>query len=305
MEARTMNREAMFEKIGKDAKGKKLIDGLPEEFVFDVEKVPLLYTGLDGNTKRLDGKSTVINKTTGKAYGPVSDNYCPIANREALGSVGYIKDMTLRKYGEAKNGTQWLIGELPERKILGDEFKPFVVFRNSFSGASMIQMAMAPLRVVCKNQISMAIRTSNYSYSLRHTKNAGEKMEEAHVIMNKAINFMDDLEHQAEYFAKLKVGGKETEAIVDEMFPVNPKESELQQERAIARRAAFIEALRAPDLANFGGTAWGLINAYSDVITHYQPVRTTETVQENRFLTITFDPRWMSAFIKAVQRVAA
>lgn len=299
-----MRREAMFDRIGKNAAGSKLIDGLPAEFVFEVEKVPLLYKGLDGEIKTLEGKSTVINKSTGKAYGPVSDKYCPIPNKDALGAVAYIEDLTLRKYGESKNGTQWLIGEMPEKKILGDVFKPYIVFRNSFSGASMVEMAMAPLRICCQNQISLAVHSSNYSYSLRHTKNAGEKMEEAQTIIVKATSFMDDLAREAETFALLKVSEQDVEKIIADMFPTHEKMSDLQLERAKARRVAFAEALKAPDLENFKGSAWSLINAYSDVITHYQPVRTTETAQENSFLTITFDPRWMAMLVKSIQRVA-
>ncbi len=294
-----MQRNAMFEQIGETVDAARLVDGLPEKFVFDVRMEPLHYMD-NGELKRLDGKSTVINCVTGRAYGPVSDKYRPIPNLEALGSVGYMKDLSLRKFGETKGGTQWLIGELPHRKILGDTFAPYVVFRNSFNGNSQIQMAMAPLRIVCQNQISMALRTSNYSYSIKHTKNASAQIEEAACMIRNANSFMNDLEKQAETFALTKVSQSELEGIIEQMFPVNENMSELQSSREMARRMAFAEALREPDLANFKGSAWAIINAYSDVITHYQPVRTTETAKENSFLTVTFDPRWMMALVNAI-----
>lgn len=304
-----MNNEAratLFDKIGKPINGDtELVKGLPKDFVFNVEKVPLLYTGTTGEIKRLDGKSTVINMETGRAYGPVSDKYCPIPNLEALGSVAYIKDFTLCKFGETKGGTQWLIGKLPEKKILGDEFTPYIVFRNSFNGSAPVQMAMAPLRIVCKNQISLAMRSSNYSYSLKHTKNAGEQIDEAQKIFLKANDFMTDLERMAEGYSKVKLSDVDISRIITDLIPLTENMSDLQRDRAEARRVAFIDAINAQDLANHKGSAWGLINAYSDLITHYQPVRTTETAQENSFLTVTFDPRWMTALVKAVGKVAA
>lgn len=297
-----MDRTSMFEKLGNDVDSKRLINGLPEGFVFEVGKAPLYYES-KGELKQLEGKSTVVNLKTGRAYGPVSDKYCPISNAEALGSVGYMKELSLKKYGETARGKQWLIGELPKRTILGDDFTPYIVFRNSFDGSSPVQMAMAPLRIVCQNQISLAMRNSNYSYSLKHTKNAGDQIAEAQKMLNSAHQFLADFEKVAEMFASTKISDYELQKIMDEMFPVEDGMSELQAVRAEARRNAFIEALNEPDLNNFRGTAWSLINAYSDVITHYRPIRTTDTAQENGFISVTFDPRWMMALVSKIQSV--
>ena len=277
-----------------------LINGLPKDFCFDVEKKPLFFDDGTGNMIRLSGTSTVVNKETGKAYGPVSDKYCPIDNATALGSVGYMKDVTLKKYGSTEGGVQWLIGELPQKNILGDKFIPHLVFRNSFNGSTPIQMAVMPLRIVCQNQITMATRESNFSFNLRHTVTANDKIEEGHRLIVNAENFMDGFSKQAEMFASKKVGAIETESIIKEMFPVEKETSELKKRRLLEKRDSFIRAINEADNANFKGTAWGLINAYSDLMTHYEPERKTETAIENKFMTITFDPRWMTTLINTI-----
>lgn len=278
-----------------------LINGLPKDFCFDVEKKPLFFDDGKGNMIRLNGTSTVINKETGKAYGPVSDKYCPIDNATALGSVGYMKDVTLKKYGSTENGIQWLIGELPEKNILGDKFIPHLVFRNSFNGSTPIQMAVMPLRIVCQNQITMATRESNFSFNLRHTVTANDKIEEGHRLIMNAEQFMNDFSKQAEAFASMKISDRDATSIINQMFPVEKETSELKQRRLLAKRDDFIRAINEFDNANFKGTAWGLINAYADLMTHYEPERKTETAVENKFMTITFDPRWMMSLLTAIR----
>lgn len=291
-----------FEELGtKIDSNTTLINGLPKDFCFDVEKKPLFFDDGNGNMTRLVGTSTVVNKETGMAYGPVSDKYCPIDNSTALGSVGYMKDLTLKKYGSTESGVQWLIGELPEKNILGDKFVPHLVFRNSFNGSTPIQMAVMPLRIVCQNQITMATKNSNFSFNLRHTVTAGDKIEEGHRLIMNANDFMDDFSKQAEAFAAMKVGERDVTSIINEMFPVEKETSELKQRRLLAKRDDFIRALNEYDNANFKGTAWGLINAYADLMTHYEPERKTETALENKFMNITFDNRWMLGLLMAIR----
>ena len=298
-------RTTTFNELGTEInENTRLIDGLPEDFCFEVDKRPLFFAGEDNMLHQLVGTSTIVNKTTGQAYGPVSDKYCPIDNATALGSVAYIDGLKLLKYGNTAKGVQWLIGALPERTILGDKFVPHLVFRNSFDGSTSIQMAVMPLRIICQNQIAMATRESNISFNLKHTVTAASKIEEGHRLILNAESFMRSFEREAEKYAAIKIDRIALEKIIKEMFPVENETSELKKTRLAARRDEFIRDLNAFDNANFKWTAWGVINAYSDLMTHYEPERKTETAVENKFMTITFDPRWMSMLLNVVNKVA-
>ena len=81
---------------------------------------------------------------------------------------------------------------------------------------------------------------------------------------------------------------------------------DFQKERMEESRTLFNKALNSNDNQNFKNSVWGMINAYSDYITHREPVRRTETGTENRFMSVTFDPSLMQNFIKIVQsKIAA
>ena len=298
-------RTTTFNELGTEINANtRLIDGLPEDFCFEVEKRPLYYAGQDNMLHQLVGTSTIVNKSNGKAYGPVSDKYCPIDNATALGPVAYIDNLKLLKYGNTESGVQWLIGELPERNILGDAFVPHLVFRNSFNGSTAIQMAVMPLRIICQNQITMAVRNSNISFNLKHTVTAASKIEEGHRLIVGAEGFMREFSKEAERYATIKIDNVALEKVIKEMFPLDKEMTDLKKKRLEAKRDEFINALNSFDNANFKGTAWGLINAYSDLMTHYEPERKTATAMENKFMTITFDPRWMQMMVNAIQRVA-
>lgn len=63
-----------------------------------------------------------------------------------------------------------------------------------------------------------------------------------------------------------------------------------------------LEALGAVQyIENFKGTAWGVINAFSDYSCHADIVRKTATAAENRFISVTFDPRVMLVLTKLIQ----
>ena len=57
--------------------------------------------------------------------------------------------------------------------------------------------------------------------------------------------------------------------------------------------------MRLHDNANFVGTAWELINGFSDYITHKE-TKNTKNKDESKFMTVTFDPRIFKAFINHV-----
>lgn len=295
-------RTSTFENIGTTINNTtRLIDGLPEDFCFEVEKKPLFFDN-NGVMTKLDGASTIVNKSSGKAYGTVSEKYCPVDNATALGSIAYMDGLELKKYGSTEKGVQWLIGEFGHKTILGDDFTPHLVFRNSFDGSTPIQMAVMPLRIICQNQITMAVSHSNFSFNLRHTVTAGDKIEEGHRLIIKAEEFMNEFEKEAEKYASIKVGERDVSNIIEQMFPIDEDNmTELKQSRMNSRRDEFIKALNQFDNVNFKGTAWGIINAYADLITHYAPERKTATAEENKFMMVTFDPKWMAALLKTIK----
>lgn len=296
-----MERTATWENLGQNFNG-ELKSGIPSAMAFTVHKEPMGWVDADGNFHKVKNTSTVINDSTGKAYGPVADNYGAINNVDALGSLQYIEGLEIKKYGETRGGMQYIIGKLNDFNILGDTYSPYLIYRNSFNGSYPIQAAICPLRIVCQNQLNMSFANADNMFSIRHTSKASEKIKEAQEILLGTEQYIRELNKQAEKYATIKVSASEEQQIIRELFPLKDDMTDRQKNTIEARREAFINALHTEDVRNVKGTIWGLIMSYSDYVTHYNGKK-TETAEENRFLSVTFDPRIMARFIELANSV--
>ena len=61
------------------------------------------------------------------------------------------------------------------------------------------------------------------------------------------------------------------------MFPINAEDKDIIQIRNLAQIEQMLKAYDQQDLANFNNTAWGAIQAASDVASHPMSWRNTKT----------------------------
>ena len=199
----------------------------------------------------------------------------------------------------------YIIGKLPEVSILGDAFTPYVLFRNGFNGKTKITAAISPLRIVCQNQFNFAFKNAQNAITIRHVRNAEAKLEEARETLRMCADYIQELNAMAEHFAGIKISGPQMERVVKYLFPI-PEDTAInpfKRKNLEDQRAAFLAAHEQEDNRNFRGTAWGLVNAYTDFITHKEPAGKREDRFEGKFVSTTFKVA-MNPIIDAIEAVA-
>ena len=67
------------------------------------------------------------------------------------------------------------------------------------------------------------------------------------------------------------------------MFKPKDKTSERQIINAAKNKENYMICYYAPDIEKFRGTAWGALNAMTDMIGHMEPNRKTKNFEENRW----------------------
>ena len=270
---------------------------------YEVHKKPIFLA--DGTI--IDGNQATVRNTDNHVYGIVSDKYNVVQNREAFGFIDYLKDdIQFEKIGETSGGMIYLIASLEPIKILGDEFKPHLIFRNSHNGRFQLQTTICPLRIVCQNQFNIAFKESPNTITIRHSSLAEVRLKEAFHVLKGTADYMKELNIQAEQWSTTRVSNQEINKIIEELFPLNHDMKDFQIQRVEDAKISFIKAYKTSDNSNFQNTMWGLINAYSDYITHREPTRKTSTVEENKFIAVTFDPTLMMNFIQLINsKIAA
>lgn len=307
-----VDRTTTWHAIGKDVQECKDMEQVLKASGLDytVEKRPVFMKMME-NDRPVDwsavpNRFVTVRTSDNHPYDVVSDKFEIIQNRDAFDFVNYMgEDFQFEKAGETQSGMVYIIGCLPEVKILGDAFTPHVIFRNGFNGKVKITAAITPLRMVCQNQFNFAFKNAQNAITIRHVKNAESKLEEARETLRMCSDYMQELALTAEHFAGIKISGLKAERIANYLFPIpddttiNPMKRKTLEEA----RARFTRAIDADDNANFKGTAWGMINAYTDFITHKEPAGKRADRFEGKFMTTTFKVT-MNPIIDAIEAVA-
>lgn len=303
-----VDRTTTWHAIGKDVQECKSMEAVLSASGLDytVEKKPVFMNHDDSFTK-IPNRFITVRNSDEHPYDVVSDKFEVIQNRDAFDFVDYMDtDLTYEKAGETQGGMVYVIAKMPSVNILGDEFTPHVIFRNGFSGKFKISAAICPLRIVCQNQFNFAFKDTQNSVTIRHVQNAEAKLVEARETMKMTANYMTQLNTMAETYAGKKLTERQLNWCIDMMFPKPQGEdlTTLQINKMEDARRKFMNAYLAEDNANFKGTAWGLVNAYTDYMTHKDIISgPVETRDESKFTKTTFG-KPMNNVIDIINKVA-
>lgn len=302
-----VDRTTTWHAIGKDVQECKDVEQVlkASKLDYDVVKMPISVLGA---TEAIPNRFITGRPEQGgfKTYDVVSDKFEIIQNRDAFDFVNYMgEDLQFEKAGETMSGMVYIIGKLPEVNILGDKFIPHVIFKNGFDGKHKIMAAITPLRMVCQNQFNFAFKNTANAMTIRHVQNAESKLVEARETLKLCADYMSELNNMAERFAAMKLTGDRAERVVKYLFPI-PEDTEInpfKRKSLEENRARFQRAIDADDNANFKGTAWGLVNAYTDFITHKEPAGKRDDRFEGKFVNTTFKVS-MNPIINAIEATA-
>lgn len=235
-----------------------------------------VITGFIANTRNTDGK----------VFGIVSNRYNIVQNEDAFSFTDSLIGDGVRyeTAGSLREGkTVWLLAKMPERKILGDKIDPYICFTNSHDGFGAVKVCMTPIRVVCNNTLNLALSTASRMWSTRHIGDMRTKLQEAKITLFHADEYMKELNNTAEVLADKKVTESEMEAIFDAIYPIKEDDSNRKKNNVLDLKENFFRCYNMEDIAQFKGTAWGVVNAATDLVAHVAPARMTEKYQENNW----------------------
>jgi len=227
-----------------------------------------------------------VRSSDGQVLGIVSDRYKIVQNSEAFEFTDSIigGDVRYETAGSLNGGKKiWLLAKMPETEIAGDKTEPYMCFSNTHDGSGAIRVCMTPVRVVCSNTLNLALDTAKRAWSVRHTGDLQSKMHEARICLQMANIYMCELAKEADRLANTTVTRAQLDQILDELFPVDESSSQREKENVKKLKDEFMVCYFAPDILKFRGTAWGAVNAMSDMISHNAPRRKTKNYRENNW----------------------
>ena len=244
-----------------------------------------IYTNLG---ERIEGYRANIRDVDRKPLGVVTERYKVVQNQEAFAFTDSLLKEGVRyeTAGSLQGGRKvWLLAHMPHEYIIsGERISPYLLFSNTHDGSGAIKVALTPIRVVCQNTLNLALANAKRSWSMIHTGDIKEKMQEAKDTLFLAENYMDELGKEFEALRMKKLTDKQVMEYIEILLPIEDG-STPQQEKNMKRlrEDMKIRYFDAPDLQGVGKNAYRFVNAVSDFATHAEPLRRTANYKENLF----------------------
>lgn len=234
----------------------------------------------------ITGQKANVRSIDQSVLGIVSDRYQIVQNSEAFQFVDELlgEGVTFETAGSLRSGKViWLLAHMPKTTILDDELEPYLCFTNTHDGTGAIRVCATPTRVCCMNTLNFALNTAKRSWSTKHMGDIQGRLAEARTTLGLANSYISELQKDAELLAAKKVTDAEVDAMLDAIYLVKPDDSDVRKAKIAKAKESFFTCLSAPDIANYKGTAFAVMNAATDFVDHAQPMRLTQNFEENRW----------------------
>ena len=224
-----------------------------------------------------------------KVLGVVTDRYRVVQNSDAFAFTDSLLGNGVRyeTAGALQDGRRvWLLARMPQEYIIsGEHIAPYLVFSNAHDGSGAVKVSVTPVRVVCNNTLNLALRTANRSWSMVHTGDTKEKMQEAADTLFHAEKYMTELGREFDELRQIRVSDHDVKDLIENLLPLEKNATDIQKKNTERQRADMLARyMEAPDLKSVGKNAYRFINAVSDFATHADPIRRTENYRDNLFM---------------------
>lgn len=263
---------------------------------WEVEKRELYYNfGPGTDSIRAEDKFATVRQDTQNFLGVVGKNYKVLQNREAFNFFDNIveKDEAIFETAGAlgKGEVIWMAAKMPAYIKVGkdDLIDQYVLLTNTHNGTGSVTALITPIRVVCNNTLTAALRGSTNKVSIRHTQNMEERLKQAKELLGIVERYKLEMEPVFNRMAGVKVKNqKMMDDFFHTMYPVNrekfpEKEFELSEKVRVQISEAFEQGAGA-DMPTANGTVFGLYNAVTYFTDHMRNYKT----QDSRLSAVTW-----------------
>lgn len=213
-------------------------------------------------------------------FGIVGADYTPLQNRDAFAFFDAIVGERAAIYhtaGALGDGERvWVLAKLPDTiRVLGDDVADkYLLLSNSHDGGSAVQIKFTPIRVVCNNTLTMALRQGP-TLRVPHVKSLPQRMKQAADLLGIVRREFDVIERQFKAMAECRLEVDQLDRYMRLVFP-EPKDEQNSDARARARlnrlwSMHFSERGKGMDLPGVRGTLWAAYNGVAELVDHRQP----------------------------------
>ena len=232
-----------------------------------VVKKPLeLKTGSNQDTY------ATVRTDTGDILGFVDENYEPIQNSAAFRFFDALVAEDEAIYETAgvfgKGERIWILARLPGYiKVHGNDIvNKYLLLTNSHDGSSNVRVKITPIRVICNNTLTSALRGAG-DVQISHTKNAVRDLEQAFKLLGLSNSLYKCLGIMFNDMATKKITEEQLREYVQALVPDNEEAENTARTKKIRNSVLQLHnSGRGAHLCR--GTLWGAFNSVAEYTDH-------------------------------------
>lgn len=176
----------------------------------------------DGTVVQVQDAYYTVREDTEQVLGRVGKQYTPFQNAEAFdfanGLLGYgVNFDAAGAYDDDKK--VFLTARLPEGiTITGEDVLDlYLLFKTTHDGSGAINAMITPVRLACTNMMNLATRSLVSKWSARHTRSAGDRVEEAARTLRIVDTYREAFKNVAEQLLAVEMNLAEFENFVKDV----------------------------------------------------------------------------------------
>lgn len=232
---------------------------------FTVTKVPVEYTR-DAKTLTLPDMYVTVRTDTDAGLGVVGRTYTVLQNEDAFAFLAALvdEDVPWESAGALRDGRRTFVSLRLPRSIridadgVNDEIVPFIAALNSHDGTTGFTVVATPWRPVCGNTERFAVRDAFTSWTVRHTANIGNQIQEARRTLQMSNAYYDRLTAELEILARAELTLDQARDVVDVMFEPLAVDATAKQATFRAGQVDAVMAVYGDNAEHLGRTAYAL-----------------------------------------------
>lgn len=243
------------------------------------EEVKISETGVE--TIRIPGTGRYFtvrtNPVTGAVeyLGDVGSDYTVIQNEEHAEFLNTVVDESGAHFetaGSLFGGTRTFMSmKMPNHiNVDGDVTDAYLIALNSHDGSCAFQICVSLIRPVCHNTVTAAFNGAKHRYSIRHTKNALGRVQQAREALGMTFRYIEEFQTVAEGLQAQAFTDAEFDAFTAELFGVKGKaEDDISTRLGNQMQAVKNLWATSPTLLGTKGTRYGAYQAFTEYATHF------------------------------------
>lgn len=274
---------------------------------WDVEEEPLFrkVASVDENGVTYEALEQVpsfkanVRSDDSTLLGVVSETYTNVLNNElwdiAEALEGSGTDVMFETGGSLQGGKQvWILLRLQDPLVVkGDprgETIPYYALQNSHDGSSAFRGQATMTRIVCANTSRIAdmdAKARGTEFTFRHTKNVGERIEQARIALSDWRESLAQWQEQSEFLVQRKLEPLAAADFLDRFIPMPPENlvTERVRNNVIRDRGKWMDAYNSVTGEGIKDTSYGLVQASIEFLEWGRRAFTAESRFKRSFLS--------------------